>query len=150
MLALKVWMPTPAARSAFIAWDWMTSTKGSTPSATPRGEKHQNTHITTGQWCKLPRVRCLNTLKSHARRRFLAFKGEKYNLWITLFIYPQQMEYSRNGIPSTSFSKYGSSCRRGGPCWEIHPAHHQDWPTAAWRYVRQQTHQAVVKTEELG
>lgn len=80
--------------------------------------------------------------------RFVVFKGEKQNLRI--FIYSQQMEYSRNGIPSTSFSIYGSSCERGGPCWEIHPAHHQDWPTAAWRYVRQQTHQAVVKTEELG
>lgn len=46
------------------------------------------------------------------------------------------MEYSRNGIPSTSFSKYGASCKGAGPAGKYTVL---DWPTSTWRYVRQQT-----------
>lgn len=50
----------------------------------------------------------------------------------------EQMEYSRNGIPSTSFSKYGAHPARGGLCWEVEAIRH--WlKSCMWGYVKQQT-----------
>lgn len=48
------------------------------------------------------------------------------------------MEYSRNGIPSTSFTIYGAHPARGGLCWEAEAM--GDWlKSSMWRYVKQQT-----------